>query len=80
LGIIKEGLSDYNRHKIDRQTNTTPANRLTKSESGQCSYQQIYQKDVKVGDILELEHEAVVPADCVVLRVVSGSSAGAAYI
>lgn len=65
---------------IDRQTNTTPANKLTRNDQGQCSYHQIFQKDVKVGDILELEHEAVVPADCVVLRVESGSSAGAAYI
>ena len=29
LGVLKEGLADYKRYKIDRETNAAPALRLT---------------------------------------------------
>lgn len=35
LGVLKEGLADYKRYKIDRETNAAPALRLTGRLNGQ---------------------------------------------
>ena len=63
LGILKEFLADYKRYKNDNKVNETKCHKL--NEQGQivvCRTDQI-----KVGDVLRIHDDEIIPADCVVL-------------
>lgn len=64
MGIVKEGIVDYKRHKSDNETN--------KKETSVYDYQtqwmkKIFWSDVKVGDIVHLVDKEKVPADIIIL-------------
>jgi phospholipid-translocating ATPase len=93
LGILKEGLADYKRHKIDKQTNAQPAMRLTgrRNGAGEASsptksptkknkiiaeeeinvtlyeVEKCKTEDLLVGDIIRVDDDQPVPADCFLL-------------
>lgn len=67
IGVLKEGLSDWSRHKSDKRTNETPVRKIGTLEEGPNHKVNICLRDVKVGDILVLKDKEQIPADCVVL-------------
>lgn len=67
LGIIKEAVTDWQRHKVDKHTNSIDVTKVVSDASGKSSKTKTILSEVKVGDILELQHGDVVPADCVVI-------------
>lgn len=69
IGVLKEGLSDWSRHKSDKRTNETPVRKIGTLEKGPNHHVNICLRDVKVGDILVLKDKEQIPADCVVLQV-----------
>jgi magnesium-transporting ATPase (P-type) len=92
LGVLKEGLADYKRYKIDKETNSAPAMRLTgrlaskgssinKSADKSTGINQVHAEpiggiyevegcrteDLIVGDIIRVDDDQAVPADCFLL-------------
>ena len=76
LGILKEGLSDYKRTKMDKLVNGVEHQRvvkvvnLNKSETPSYSYETetIHCQDIQVGDLIILKDNMVVPADCLLIK------------
>lgn len=57
IGMIKEGLTDYARHKQDARTNNTPVVKIgCKNQDDKNFKVDSTLKDVKVGDVLFLEN------------------------
>jgi P-type E1-E2 ATPase len=76
IGVIKEGITDYARYKNDQRTNRQKVTKLGRFGSGPVRLQDgdnrpvsTTLQDVKVGDVLLLNHGSQIPADCIVLSV-----------
>ena len=69
LGIIKEGITDYIRYKSDTKINAIKCEKLGQH----MQVLQVQLQDVKVGDILLLKDNQLVPADCVMLGSKNGT-------
>lgn len=61
--IIKEAYDDYNRYRRDKETNNQKIIKIT--EKGK---KEIKARDIKVGDIIELNQNERAPADLIVLK------------
>lgn len=76
LGVVKEFISELKRYKEDKRVNATPVKRL--ALPGNKAYAD-GKKDlvwetsclanIKVGDIIRIDDQEQVPADCVLLKV-----------
>ncbi|CDW80053.1 probable phospholipid-transporting atpase ih [Stylonychia lemnae] len=62
LGMIRELIADVKRWKKDKETNNRIFNLVRKEQVVQVKSQ-----DLRVGDIIELHDDQIVPADCVLL-------------
>jgi len=51
LGMIKEGIADYKRHKQDKQVNSQPVERLV-SKGGKTELETVRSDQLKVGDVI----------------------------
>ncbi|KAI8618854.1 hypothetical protein BC830DRAFT_1165860 [Chytriomyces sp. MP71] len=71
VSMIKEGYDDYFRHKQDAAENNAPVLRLVVARQGGnvtgASWEQIACKNVRVGDIIQIQDREFVPVDMVVL-------------
>lgn len=76
IGIFKEGITDYTRYKSDKKINTVECLRNETLEK-QVNVQL---QEVKVGDILFLQDNQIIPADCIILAVKDADSSGCGYI
>ena len=77
LGVIKELIGELTRYNSDKEVNNTPVVRMALpgsrlyagSGSREILFENIRLADVKVGDILKIEDDKQVPADCILLKV-----------
>lgn len=75
ITMVKDAYLDYLRHKSDNEIN----NRVTRLWNDEAQdFQPIFWKDLKVGNILYLEQDDQIPADCVLLY--TSEKAGVCYI
>ncbi|KAL1506324.1 hypothetical protein ABEB36_005712 [Hypothenemus hampei] len=77
LGVtaVKDLFEDRRRHSSDKNINNSTC-RIYNSEHGR--YRKVLWKDVRVGDLIHLSNNEVVPADILLLR--SSDSSGLCYI
>ncbi|XP_050501041.1 phospholipid-transporting ATPase VD isoform X2 [Diabrotica virgifera virgifera] len=77
LGVtaVKDLFEDRRRHSSDKRINNSTC-RIYNSEA--CRYKKVLWKDVRVGDLIHLSNNEVVPADILVLR--SSDASGLCYI
>jgi len=78
IGVLKEGLTDYARYKLDKKVNNTAVKKLGHLQSGPCRMEAGDKRvvdtklmDVKVGDVLVLNDKQIIPADCIILATTS---------
>ena len=75
VGMIKEGVADWKRFKQDKKMNAAPVVRID-AESSKACFNTVRTDELKVGDIIEVKDDEVVPADCFLL----GSKRKTAFI
>ncbi len=76
ISISKEALDDLARFRRDRRINLVPYTRLrTSSSTGEMRTETVASRDIRVGDVLMLESDDRVPADCVLLRAIPNEGA-----
>lgn len=76
ISVSKEALDDFARFKRDRAINLVAYSALVgggPADNGEVRASTIASRDIRVGDVLVLESDDRVPADCVLLRAVSTS-------
>lgn len=71
VSMIREGIEDYRRYKSDKKTN----NDVFKKLMSKGEFVDIKSRDIKVGDILIIEEDAIFPADLVLLKSSTGPNA-----
>jgi len=77
IGVLKEGITDYARHKLDAKVNNTPVKKIGNMDENDAKHVvDTKLMDVKVGDILYLEDKQIIPADCIVLQTTNETGAG----
>lgn len=75
ITMLKDAYLDYLRHKSDNDIN----NRITRVWNDEAhEFQPVFWKDLKVGNIVYLEQDDQIPADCVLLY--TSEKAGVCYI
>jgi len=62
--FVKDGAEDLARHRADRRANASAVLRLSGDSAG---FQQIRREQVQRGDVVLLQRDGEVPADCIVL-------------
>ena len=81
IGLLKEGITDYARHREDWRINNTPIYKMGNVDRTASNHKVTYTlKDVKVGDIVFLDNGQLVPADCVLLAVHGTAGSEQGYI
>ncbi|XP_057668206.1 phospholipid-transporting ATPase VD isoform X2 [Diorhabda carinulata] len=77
LGVtaVKDLFEDRRRHSSDKRINNSTC-RIYNSEA--CRYKKVLWKEVRVGDLIHLSNNEVVPADILLLR--SSDTSGLCYI
>jgi P-type E1-E2 ATPase len=83
LAILKDFIAEIIRWREDRASNSTLCRRLLPASSYaagdvQFKFEAVRLDQVKVGDILELKDDDVIPADCVLLR--TDNHSGQAFV
>ncbi|KAF3930731.1 hypothetical protein ABW19_dt0209668 [Dactylella cylindrospora] len=81
FSIAKEGYDDFRRYQQDRKENKRKTRVLSLSNSGQDAkeeWEDIIWEDVRVGDIVKLERDEMLPADLFLLQ--AESETGIAYV
>lgn len=71
VSISKEAFDDLSRFQRDRKLNMFGYSLLLRDDNGEAQTVRIASQDIRVGDVLILESNERVPADCVMLRAVS---------
>ncbi len=69
VGLLKELIADLNRWSQDRQTNMVLYSKLSDKNSLEGIVRSRSDR-LKVGDILMLNDDEIVPADCILLHTV----------
>ena len=64
ISIFREGLEDWNRHKEDEKENS---NEVFKYNYINQKYESCMSKDLEVGDVIRLNNNSIIPADCILL-------------
>lgn len=64
VGVLKELLADIKRYTEDKKTNGIEYSRLEKDQS----LKKVRSAQLKVGDILQLNDDEIVPSDCILLH------------
>lgn len=77
VSISKEAFDDLSRFQRDRNLNMFGYSLLLRDENGEAQTVRIASQDIRVGDVLMLEANERVPADCVLLRAVSSEEPSA---
>ncbi len=54
IGLLKEGITDYQRHQSDKKINATTVNKVGTLDDGPNKTVKTQLKDTKVGDIIVL--------------------------
>lgn len=70
LGMVKEAIADLKRYLQDRQVNNLPVKKVTGPPLDGAQVPQIKQistASVQVGDIIAVQDDETVPADCILL-------------
>lgn len=76
VSISKEAFDDLARYQRDTNMNMFAYNLLLRSSaSGEAQAVRIASQDIRVGDVLILDTDERVPADCVLLRAISAETA-----
>lgn len=71
ISMSKEALDDLARFRRDRRINLVPYTMLrTSTSTGEVRTETVASRDIRVGDVLMLESDDRVPADCVLLRAI----------
>ena len=73
--MITEGVTDYRRYKNDNKIN---AQRVKRINLPSLDVEETTAEHIKVGDVLKLDNDEQVPADCMVLS--TGDANGQCYI
>lgn len=63
ISVIKDGVEDIKRHRADHAINTQTTQRV----DSYGKVEEIEWRDIKVGDVLVIDTDEEIPADCVVL-------------
>ena len=73
IGVTKEFIGELKRYKDDKVVNATPVKRLitpsSPNKSAELGTEKTVLADVKVGDIIKIDDNEQVPADCILLKV-----------
>ena len=64
ISVFREGLEDWNRHKEDAKENS---HKVLKYNYINKKYENCMSKDLEVGDVILLNNNSIIPADCVLL-------------
>ena len=62
--MAKEGWIDYRRYQGDKEANNKKTFRLN---TATMDFEEVFWKDIKVGDIVKVEESKQVPADLIIL-------------
>lgn len=73
LGMIREGIIDYQRKKQDKSTNRQA---VLKYEPGSLTFENVFWEKLMVGDIIKLDEHAKVPADAIILATSEKNGSG----
>ena len=73
MGMVKEGIVDYKRHKSDNETNKLNASVYDYEKK---EMKTMMWRDIKVGDIISLKDKEKVPADIIILATSDSSGVG----
>ena len=68
MGIIFEGVTDVRRFSADKKVNLQQVTKIRQSPSGKLEEELATAQELKVGDIVKLETNAFIPADCIILQ------------
>lgn len=68
LAILKDFIAEIIRWKEDRRFNGSICNRMLPITDEKLRFEQVRQDEIKVGDILEIKDNELIPADCVLLH------------
>jgi phospholipid-transporting ATPase len=71
LGVAKEMVGECKRYKNDKKVNATPVTVLKPKTK---EFEQLTLADLRVGDIVKIQDEEEIPADCVLLQVEGNKS------
>lgn len=72
ISVSKEAIDDFSRFRRDRRINLVAYTRLRADETGngEVTNSVVASRDIRVGDVLVLDSDDRVPADCVLLRAI----------
>ena len=62
--MIREGLSDWKRHKSDKEANNKPCLIYNKAQN---LFEQRLWNDIQVGDLMLIKDKQIFPADMILL-------------
>lgn len=66
ITLVKESIDDLKRHRRDKEVNGELFSRLKPGGGGEL--EQICSKDIRIGDIMQIESNQRIPADCLFLH------------
>ena len=68
VGMLKEFLADYKRHKSDKKTNHMPCSIIVRDTSANSyTTMQVKTEQLNVGDVVALKDGDIIPADMIIL-------------
>ena len=67
MGIIFEGVTDIRRYSADKKVNQQKVTKIRQGTSGKLEEESGTAQELKVGDIVKLETNCFIPADCIIL-------------
>lgn len=66
MGVLFELLADLRRYKTDKQVNHALVNKVV-LQDGKLVAKTVFTESLQVGDLVELETDHIIPADCIVV-------------
>lgn len=67
MGMLFELVSDLRRWRSDRKVNNYKVKRVHQASAGNLERREVATQNLKVGDVIVLDHDDFIPADCIVL-------------
>ena len=68
MGILFELVSDHRRWRSDRKVNKYKVKRLHQTQPGKIERMDVDTQHLRVGDVIVLDHDNFIPADCIILQ------------
>eukprot|EP00757_Euglenozoa_sp_SAG-D1_P016262 gene16262-4947_t len=78
VSLTKEGYDDIIRYRRDKEANSEKFHILVKGKGGNAEEREVESREIKVGDILQLNKNQRIPADCVLLK--TSEKTGASFV